>query len=80
MSRHQVQRLVVDELRRSNRPLTVSALISQMRREHTMAVQVTDFEIRTAVIALTAFGTLEMAASGEVAVSVPQTTPTLAHG
>ncbi len=78
MSRHQVQRLVVDELRKANAPVTVSALISQIRREHPAAHQVTDFDIRSAVVALTAFGTLDMTASSEVAVS--RTEPALAHG
>ena len=78
MSRHQVQRLVVDELRKSNVPLTVSALISQIRREHQTVQQVTDFDIRSAIVALTAFGTLDMTASSEVAVS--KTEPAPAHG
>ena len=80
MSRQQVQRLVVHELGKSNNPMSVSDLVGLIRRGHATSQEVSDFEIRSAVVALTAFGKLDMTSGSKIAVARAADERSLVHG
>ena len=67
MSKQAIQRAVVEELRRSARPLTVRELVERIRRSAEFN-QVPEFDLRSAVLAMTAVGEIESTSTNQIAV------------
>jgi len=73
MSRQDIQKAVLNELRRSAHPISVRELVEQVRKRLPEFKQVSDFEFRSAVVAMTAGGILESTPTNEVAASAAPT-------
>ena len=70
MSRQDVQKAVIAQLRSSERPLRVGDLIEAIRRQQPGFAAVRDFDFRTAVLALTANGQIHSTSTNRVEVRV----------
>ena len=68
MSRQAIQKAVFEELRQSGRPMSVRELLERIRRERPEFKQVADFDLRSAVLAMTAIGAIESTPTNQVAV------------
>jgi len=66
MSRQDVQKAVIALLRSAKQPLRVGDLIAAIRNEKPAFAHVRDFEIRTAVLALTANGQIHSTSTNRV--------------
>jgi hypothetical protein len=75
MSRQAIQKAVVEELRQYGRPMSVRELVERIRRDRPELKQVADFDVRSAVLAMTAIGAIESTATNQVAVPADQAAP-----
>jgi hypothetical protein len=66
MSRQDVQKAVIAQLRSSEHPLRVGDLIEAIRREKPEFANVRDYDFRTAVLALTANGQIHSTSTNRV--------------
>lgn len=66
MSRQAIQKAVYDALRQSGRSMTVRELVDLVRHQHPELQQVADFDIRAAILAMTAVGAIESTSTGQV--------------
>ena len=75
MSRQDVQKAVIAELRSSEQPLRVGDLIEAIRKQKPEFADVRDFDFRTAVLALTANGQIHSTSTNRVEVRVETAGP-----
>ena len=68
MSRQDVQKAVIAELRSSEQPLRIGDLIEAIRKQKPEFADVRDFDFRTAVLALTANGQIHSTSTNRVEV------------
>jgi hypothetical protein len=78
MSKQAIQKAVVEQLRQSQRPMSVRELVERIRRDRPEFRQVADFDFRSAVLAMRTSGAIESTSTNQVAVRTDQ--PVQARG
>lgn len=72
MSKQAIQQAVAAVLTRLRHPISVRALMEEIRTEKPEFRDVPDFDFRSAVLALTANGTIQSTSTNEVEIRTPQ--------
>ena len=67
-SKQAIQKAVVEQLRQSQRPMSVRELVERIRRDRPEFKQVADFDFRSAVLAMRTSGVIESTSTNQVAV------------
>jgi hypothetical protein len=75
MSKQAIQKAVVEQLRQSQRPMTVRELVGRIRQQRPEFKKVADFDFRSAVLAMTTSGAIESTSTNQVAVRADQAVP-----
>jgi hypothetical protein len=75
MSKQAIQKAVVEQLRQSQRPMSVRELVERIRRDRPEFKQVADFDFRSAVLAMRTSGAIESTSTNQVAVRTDQPVP-----
>ena len=75
MSKQAIQKAVVEQLRQSQRPMSVRELVERIRRDRLEFKQVADFDFRSAVLAMRTSGAIESTSTNQVAVRTDQPVP-----
>ena len=70
MGRQIIQKAVVTALMSSQEPMSVRELIAQVRKANPAFGNVPDFDIRSAVLAMTANGTIQSTSTNQLEVRV----------
>ena len=78
MSKQAIQKAVVEQLRQSQRPMSVRELVDSIRQARPEFKQVADFDFRSAVLAMRTSGALESTATNQVTVRADR--PVAARG
>jgi hypothetical protein len=68
MSKQAIQKAIIEQLRQSQRPMSVRELVERIRRDRPEFRQVADFDFRAAVLAMRTSGAIESTSTNQVAV------------
>jgi hypothetical protein len=69
MSTQTIQKTVLTVLQLAHHPISVRELIAQVRAQNPDFISVSDFDLRSAVLAMTANGTIQSTSTNQVVVS-----------
>ena len=75
MSKQAIQKAVVEQLRQSQRPMSVRELVQRIRQDRPEFKQVADFDFRSAVLAMRTSGAIESTSTNQVAVRTDRPVP-----
>lgn len=67
MSKQEIQRAIVDQLERSQGPMTVGKLLQSIRQQHPEFRTVADFDFRSAVLAMRMSGAVRSISTNQIA-------------
>lgn len=68
MSNKSIQKAVLAELHRDGQPLSVRELIARVRQGRPEFTTVADFDVRSAILAMTAVGAIECTPTNQITV------------
>lgn len=69
MSGKTIQKAVLMELKQHGQPISVRELVARFRRDHPEFRDVADFDFRSAILAMSAVGTIESTPSNQIVVA-----------